>query len=605
MRLSAENEVMRLDALHRLELLDTPSSEAFNRITRMAAQIFGLPIAAVSLTDRDRQWFKSRVGGDHCSIPRERAPCTQVAETTDFLAIPDLLADPYYADSVLAGQGIRFYCGASLVTREGQGLGALCVLGTEPRETSAEEVAALKDLAAMVMQQIELQHAFGRIDPLSGLPNRTQFLEDLDDDAQERPGERRLAVLVDLAPPEQLSRGLRVLGPGFIDAMVRQATPLIRSALKPNRVYHVASTQFAAIIQNLSDEEHYRAKLEESLQGRFADAALRPIASLAVGMFPLVLGETASADVLRVAYGAALDARASKALVSVHSAMSDDIHRRSYRLLADFADALTAPDQLTMALQPRIDLRTGECLSAEALLRWDHPELGGISPAEFIPIVEQSPLARAMTDWVLDHSLGLLSAFRSAGFNGRFSVNISGSNLSEHDLAARVSYCLSKHQLSPDDLELEVTESAAISENGSGAEQLAALAAAGFHIAIDDFGTGYSSLSYLQTIPADTIKLDRSFISDLEGNPRRNRLVRSMIGLFSEQGYRVVAEGVETTAVADTLREMGCHEAQGYGLARPMKPGRMLEWLSARHASSQSESSAPQLIAGWGPFQPN
>ncbi len=147
----------------------------------MAGQIFGLPIAAVSLTDRDRQWFKSRVGISHCSIPRFKAPCAEVADTADTVLIPDLQASSCYRTSVLADQGIRFYAGASLTTGEGHSLGALCVLGTEPRQASDREMAALGDLAKMVMAQIELQHAFGRRDPLSGLPNRNQLIDDLAD----------------------------------------------------------------------------------------------------------------------------------------------------------------------------------------------------------------------------------------------------------------------------------------------------------------------------------------------------------------------------------------------------------------------------------------
>jgi GAF domain-containing protein len=155
--------------------LDTAPSESFDRITRMASQIFDLPISAVSLTDRDRQWFKSRVGVAHREIPRMKAPCAEVAACTDFVLIPDLLADPCYANSVLAEQGVRFYRRGPLVTRDGYGLGALCVLGTEPRSITEAETRVVERLAQMVMAQIELQHAFGRIDPVSGLPNETNL----------------------------------------------------------------------------------------------------------------------------------------------------------------------------------------------------------------------------------------------------------------------------------------------------------------------------------------------------------------------------------------------------------------------------------------------
>jgi hypothetical protein len=150
-------EAARLDALRRLNLLDTPPDEGFDRITRLAAQLFGLPLAAVSLTDRDRQWFKSRVGVAPASVPREMAACALVAETNTFLVVPDLLLDPRFDSSPLAQSGVRFYAGAALTTDDGFGLGALCVLGMAPRQILPSEIRALHDLASLVMSQIAWQ----------------------------------------------------------------------------------------------------------------------------------------------------------------------------------------------------------------------------------------------------------------------------------------------------------------------------------------------------------------------------------------------------------------------------------------------------------------
>ncbi|RZM25946.1 MAG: GAF domain-containing protein, partial [Sphingomonas sp.] len=261
------SESVRLDALRQLNLLDTPASESFDRITRMAAQIFGLPVAAISLTDTDRQWFKSRVGLDHHTLPRDGAPCAKVAETHTLLVVPDFHVDPVYADSPLGQQGVRFYAGAPLVTGDGHGLGALCVLGTEPRTTTPDELAALTDLAAMVMAQIELRHAFGRIDPVSGLPNRTQFLEDLDDLAREQPGEHRFAVLIDLARSDQITSLMRVLGTRSLDTFVKTAGQTMAGCIGPDRcVYHVGESQFAVLSQPGYTLETYRALLEQGLR---------------------------------------------------------------------------------------------------------------------------------------------------------------------------------------------------------------------------------------------------------------------------------------------------------------------------------------------------
>jgi GGDEF domain-containing protein len=468
-----ENEAERLDALHQLNLLDTSPSEAFDRITRMAAQIFNLPVAAVSLTDSDRQWFKSRVGIEHWSIPRHKAPCAQVVETADLLVVPDLLADDCYRNSVLAEQGVRFYAGAALVTREGHGLGAMCVLGTEPREATEAELASLKDLAAMVMSQIELQHALGRIDPLSGMPNRTQFIEDLEDQAREHPGARRVAVLLDLAPPDRLSNGLRVLGPKFVDDIVRETLPILRRAVRPAIVYHVAGTQFA-LVGERTEEAFERAKrIEARLSAIRKGQHLGLLTPAAVGVMPFTLGEVSPTDILRSAYGAALDARSAGTAISLHSPSSEVTHRRRFDLLRDFERALAAGDQLRLVAQPRVSLADGSCAGVEFLLRWEHPSLGAVSPAEFIPIVEQSTLARPMTAWVLERATAALADWRAAGLELKGSVNISAANLEEADLVQRVQLSLLRHDLPTSALEIEVTESAAMRADGLAMQQLA------------------------------------------------------------------------------------------------------------------------------------
>lgn len=573
-------EEERLGALYELNLLDTPPSDSFDRITRMASQIFNLPISAVSLTDHDRQWFKSRIGVDHCSIPRDKAPCAQVAESADVLVIPDFAQDAFYADSVLGRSGIRFYAGAPLVTREGYGLGALCVLGTEPRVAAASEIAALKDLAAMIMAQIELQHAFGRIDPLSGLPSRNQFLDDLADLAAEHPDVARIAVLVDLGRPEQIGAYARVMGPSRIDDLVREAARELRRLMGPKRkLYHTAATQFAFLAAPDVRQDDYVRRLVEKHQQVRQRSMTGMLLTSAIGVSVFKPASTLPQDVLRALYSAVQDARSSPDLVSVYSATADEAYRRRYQLLQDFGLALRASDQLRLVFQPRIDLSTGECAGAEALLRWNHPELGAVSPGEFVPVIEHSPHAQAMTAFVLDSALAQTRRWYDAGYRLVISVNISASNLHEPGFASAVEGALERHGLAPELLELEVTESAIMQDADQARRQLDALAAAGIRLAIDDFGTGYSSLAYLQELPAQVVKIDRSFVSKLGEGKREQSLVRSMIGLSHDLNYRVVAEGVEDIEAANQLAMMSCDEAQGYLYARPLDVEEFEAWL--------------------------
>jgi EAL domain-containing protein (putative c-di-GMP-specific phosphodiesterase class I)/GGDEF domain-containing protein len=575
------NEEARLDALYQLNLLDTPQSESFDRITRMASHLFQVPIAAVSLTDRDRQWFKSRVGVDHCSIPRDKAPCAQVAESADTLLIPDLLADDRYRTSLLAEQGVRFYAGASLTTREGYSLGALCVLGTEPRVTSESEMIALHDLAAMVMSQIELQHAFGRIDPVSGLPNRTQFLDDLADLARDASGQRRLAAMVEIGRADQFTNGARVMGSDYADSAVRETASIIRQALGPGRTaYHVGASQFVFLAPPEAEVDTYADLLARMLQFHRATSNVRFVMTTAIGVAPFVAGTVPPADVLRRAHSAVIEARVSERLVSIYSPAIDSAHRRRFRLLNDFGAALERTDQLRLVFQPRIELATGACVGAEALLRWSHPELGEVSPAEFIPLVEQTSLARATTAKVLEMGLHQLGAWCEAGRSVQLSINISTANLDESDFAQQVQLYLLKHRVPPAMLELEVTESAVMNNAAHAIEQLNVLAEAGVRLAIDDFGTGYSSLAYLQRLPVHVVKIDQSFIRDLLLGEREHTLVRSMISLSHDLGFRVVAEGVETAAVSEMLVELACDEAQGYFFARPMELAHFDRWFA-------------------------
>ena len=577
-------EARRLRALRKLNLLDTPPSEAFDRITRMAARFFNLPIAAVSLTDTNRQWFKSRVGVEHTSIPRMQAPCGAVADSRDVLVIADLLADGHYCDSPLAAGGIRYYAGAPLITQDGHCLGALCVLGTAPRETTPEELGSLQDLAGMVMAQIEMMHAIGRVDPVSGLPNRTQFIEDFEDMQKDRPsGEWRLAILINLATPEQLAHAARAMDSVYLDELVNDAAAWIRDELGDGRkVYHVATTQFALLAAPGITLDACLPVIEAKIAGAIASIKTSFVATPAVGVAPFEVGTADCLSVLRRAQSAVQDALERASHVAVYSAHEDRLYRRRFTLLGDFARALASGDQLRLVYQPRIDIASGLCVGAEALLRWNHPTLGAIGPAEFIPFIERSRLAQATTAWVLETALAQQRAWREAGMALQLSLNVSAANLLEPDLAGRVTGALDRRGLPRDCLELEITESAIMEQPARAHATLEAIAASGVHLAVDDFGTGYSSLAYLQRMPADVVKIDQSFIRELESDPRQQGLVKAMISLSQDLGHRVVAEGVENEAVLAFLREAGCDEAQGYWFGRPMEVDVFTGWYLGR-----------------------
>ncbi|WP_072373505.1 GGDEF and EAL domain-containing protein [Hyphomicrobium sp. NDB2Meth4] len=587
-------EADRLRALRDLNLLDTSPCESFDRITRMASLLFSAPISAISLTDENRQWFKSRVG---CGpeIPRYKAPCAEVTRIADVLVVPDLTKDCRFEGGYLADNGIRFYAGAPLTTRDGFTLGSMCVLDTKPRMSAkVEDAAALKDLAAMVMAQIELQHSLGRIDPASGLPNRNQFAEDVEDMALDYPHEERVAVLFDLVDPARLAQAMRVLGPRCLDELIHNALKALKQRLSPAALYQVGASQFVAILAGHHDESDHGLLVAqfEHLKREAAAAGLAAMAGVAIGIATFRLGEMDPAELLRSAHAAAQDARQSETGVSRYCPATNAVHERNFELIAGLREALTGAEQLTLVYQPTVNLRSGECDGAEALLRWRHPVLGDISPAEFVPLAEQTELAKPLTALVVDTALKQSAAWHREGLQLRVSVNVSAANLEEETFASGVIAALRRHGVLPSRLKVEFTESALITQRALVLKNLGKLRDAGISCAIDDFGTGYSSFSYLQDIPADTIKIDKSFIQRIEHSSRDRSLVTNIIKMASELGFRVVAEGVETRKVYDFLRETQCSAVQGYLISRPLPADDLMGWLAAWQPLGSQTSAA-------------
>jgi diguanylate cyclase (GGDEF)-like protein len=228
-------------------------------------------------------------------------------------------------------------------------------------------------------------------------------------------------------------------------------------------------------------------------------------------------------------------------------------------------------EQLSLLYQPQINLENGEVCGVEALLRWQHPELGSISPTEFIPLAEESGLIHPISEWVLRTACAQNSAWHGQGHTSlRMAVNLSALQFSKPGLAQRVHDALEDSGLAPKWLELELTETIALHDIEEAITTLRTLRDMGVRIAIDDFGTGYSSLSYLKRFPIHGIKIDRSFISGIASSSGDAAITRAVIAMAQNLGVRVVAEGVESEKQLAFLRTYGCHEVQGYYFSPPL-----------------------------------
>lgn len=251
--------------------------------------------------------------------------------------------------------------------------------------------------------------------------------------------------------------------------------------------------------------------------------------------------------------------------------------RDQAELLRDLRRAL-AHGELEMVYQPKVHAPSGEITGAEALMRWRHPKRGIVSPEVFIPIAERYGLIGALGDWVIEEACRQARAWRDEGLRMRVAINLSVHQLRSPDLFRRIDTALKKHQINPKLLTCEITESLAMQDAEATVKIFKGLAAVGVHISIDDFGTGYSSLSYLRKLPAEELKIDRSFVQDLEVSADARAVVDAVVKLAKALGLKVVAEGVETEAQNQILRGLGCDELQGYLFAKPMSAKALAVW---------------------------
>jgi len=251
--------------------------------------------------------------------------------------------------------------------------------------------------------------------------------------------------------------------------------------------------------------------------------------------------------------------------------------REQAELLRDLRQAV-ARRELALFYQPKVHAPSGEITGAEALLRWNHPRRGLISPAVFIPIAERFGVIKGIGDWVIEEACRQAREWRDKGLRMRVAINLSTHQLRDPHLGDRIGAALKKHQINPKLLTCEITESVAMEDSQAATRFFAVLAKVGVHISIDDFGTGYSSLSYLRKLPAEELKIDRSFVCDLETSSDARAVVDAVVKLGQALNLKVVAEGVETEAQNQILSSLGCHQLQGYLFAKPMSAEALTLW---------------------------
>jgi len=418
-------------------------------------------------------------------------------------------------------------------------------------------------------------------DALTGLMNRTGFSDRLGATLQLAAGAPIAVAIINLHRFRRINEHL-----GFSVGDAVLTTTAKRLAAVPSvtaAVARLAADEFAAftVLTDDADPQAWGASLLVALSEPVFVEAQPVDISVTVGLAIRADEAHTPADLLRRADLALERARREKRPLAVYDSESNPSARDQLSLLGELRRAIEY-NEFRLFFQPQIEMATGRVSGAEVLIRWQHPTRGMQSPAAFIPFAEQTGFIRRLTRWTLDRAIAQGALWYRTGRPLPLSVNISAEDLADARLVARVAGFLSRHQLPPSLLTLEVTESGFIENPASALSMLNALAGLKVGISIDDFGTGYSSLSHLARMPADEVKIDRSFIQGLEAEAEYAAVVRSAIEMGHSLGLKVVAEGIETESAAERLRSFGCDIAQGYLYAKPMPLDMLNEWLAKR-----------------------
>jgi diguanylate cyclase (GGDEF)-like protein len=443
-----------------------------------------------------------------------------------------------------------------------------------------------QDLEELVRQRTAERDELTYHDPLTGLPNRVLFEDRLTQALTVAERDKHLLAVLFLSL-DRFKTINETLGYVAGDHMIQEvAGRLSRRLRESDTVARWGGTEFSLLlltqIRQAEDAVKIAHKLQEIIRPPFTIDGhdLYVTGSIGLSIYPYDGEDT---HTLLKNAGAALY-RAKQEGGDCYQFYAADMNASTLRRLRLENNLRQASEREEFAVyyQPQVEVATGKLVGLEALVRWQHPEQGLISPAEFIPLAEETGLIVPIGEWVLRTACAQNRAWEAEGFAPlRLSVNLSARQFQQKDLSQTVVRVLRETGLSAERLDLELTESSVMKDPDYAARTLEELKNKGVKISVDDFGTGYSSLAYLKRLPLDTLKIDQSFVRDCTDNSEDAAIVAAIITLAHNLRLRVIAEGVETETQLRFLRELGCDEFQGYLVSKPLPPGEVRRFFTA------------------------
>jgi diguanylate cyclase (GGDEF)-like protein len=441
-------------------------------------------------------------------------------------------------------------------------------------------------------------------DSLTGLPNRTQFRDAVRDAVAQAAllnasGNSVNSVAVIMLDLDRFKHVNDVLGYRFGDLLLSAVAERLsqHSVRGDDLVARLGGDEFAVLLRRGNGE------LAASVAQRIEHSFTAPLileehkvdmgAGIGMACWPL---HAADADTLLSRAEVAMYAakRRGNGALMYHPSI-DAGSAQTLSLLTELRQALVQ-NELRLYLQPKLSLDSGVVVGAEALVRWQHPARGLVPPVQFIPFAEQTGFIRQMTIWIFEEAARHWQMLHDDGLRLVLSVNLSTRDLLDTELPQKFEALLVKHRVPAEAFCLEITESAIMDDPQRALGTLNGLSALGFKLSIDDFGTGYSSLAYLKKLPVDELKIDQSFVRNMETDSDDAKIVRSTIDLAHNLGLCVVAEGVENAQVWDMLRELNCDQAQGFHMGKPMPADQFAAWSSAWMSKQRPHAASPALM---------
>lgn len=450
---------------------------------------------------------------------------------------------------------------------------------------------SIVDRTAEAISRINLRREM-LSDSLTGFCNRTGFEEEVEGAiaALTKSGAATgyAVILVDLA---RFSRVNESVGAMAGDELLITVARRLNSRIRSNEILcRLGGNEFALFVHlgdKCSDVTRIANRLTEAFTEPCQLSNLEIQVECAVAAAVGEVGVDDPMDTLRHAQIALKRAKFTKSF-ELYATGSVDTARRRFSLETDLRRALQR-GELELHYQPLVDLGTGSLSGFEALARWQHPDLGAISPIDFIPVAEESGLIVPLGRWALDQAARTIADWDSrlgSASDFRISVNMSAVQMQRDDVVEAVRSALSDADVAGNRMTLELTESAFINDPDGAKKLLDSLKGLDTHLAMDDFGTGYSNLAYLQQLPIDVLKIDRSFVSDMMIDKDKRAIVRTVLSLARALGMKTTAEGIESEEISDVLRRLGCSVGQGYYYARPLNAEAAYAFLEADSASA-------------------